>query len=70
LAERGKVRLSIYDDSGKQIAVLVDQEHPAGTYETNWDARTNAGTTVSSGVYFARLEQGKLSKTQKLVFIK
>lgn len=70
LAERGKVRLSIYNESGKQVAVLVDQEHAAGTYERNWDARNTDGTPVSSGVYFARLEQGRLAKTQKLVFIK
>jgi len=70
LAERGRVRLSIYDETGKQVAVLVDQEKSAGVHELNWDARTDAGTMASSGVYFARLEQGKLSKTQKLVFIK
>lgn len=70
LTERGKVRLSIYDESGKQVATLVDQEKSAGTFEVTWNARTDAGTVVSSGVYFARLEQKGLSKIQKLVFIK
>ncbi len=45
-----KVTLSIYDILGNEIAVLVNEEKPAGEYQVEWDA-----SAYSSGVYFYRL---------------
>jgi 5-hydroxyisourate hydrolase-like protein (transthyretin family) len=43
----GKVRLSVYDLLGREVALLVDEQKNPGTYTVTWDA---AG--MATGVYF------------------
>ncbi len=45
------VRLTVYDMLGREVAVLVDEEKPAGGYTITFD-----GSNLSSGVYFYRLQ--------------
>jgi hypothetical protein len=66
----GPVRLNIYDVSGRLVKTLVDEETPAGPHKQTWNGRNNAGSVVSAGVYFARLEfQGK-QLSRKLILLK
>lgn len=44
------VNLRVFDITGKEIAVLVNEKQSAGTYEVRWDA-----SKYSSGTYFYRL---------------
>jgi hypothetical protein len=46
MVRRGQVRLEVYDLLGQLIATLIDEELPAGVYETPFD-----GTGLSSGTY-------------------
>ncbi len=46
-----RVRLSIFDLLGREIAVLVNEELPPGTHRAMWYA-----TGMASGLYFYRLE--------------
>jgi hypothetical protein len=66
----GRVRMAIYDPSGRLVRLLVDEAQEAGKHETSWNGRDDAGRTVSSGVYFCVLETGKERRTQKLVLLK
>ncbi|MFH0736745.1 MAG: T9SS type A sorting domain-containing protein [bacterium] len=59
------VTLKIYDALGKEVALLVNEELNAGSYNNDW----NAGN-LSSGVYFYRLQAGKFSETKKLLLLK
>jgi hypothetical protein len=59
------VSLKVYDVLGREIATLVSEVLPAGTYEQRWNA---AG--VSSGVYFYRLKAGGFVETKKLVLLR
>ena len=48
---------------------------PAGDYQTTeravyWDGRNTSGESVSSGVYFYRLQAGDYSQTRKMVILK
>lgn len=65
--EGGKqhVMLKVYDITGKEITVLVNEELSAGTYETVWDA-----SGYSSGVYFYKIETSTYSDTKKMILIK
>ncbi|HEX6790198.1 MAG TPA: T9SS type A sorting domain-containing protein [Candidatus Krumholzibacteria bacterium] len=57
LEQGGNVTLAIYDVRGALVRRLVTSaSRPSGTTVENWDLRSDAGTTVSSGIYFARLE--------------
>jgi ligand-binding sensor domain-containing protein len=59
------VTLKVYDVLGKEVATLVNEEKPAGSYEVNFNA-----TDLSSGIYFYTLKTGKFSETKKLVLMK
>ncbi|HED06904.1 MAG TPA: T9SS type A sorting domain-containing protein [Ignavibacteria bacterium] len=54
------VILKIYDVLGKEVATLVNEEKPAGSYQINFNAQI-----LSSGIYFYRLSA--ISKTTNFV---
>jgi hypothetical protein len=65
LSAVSEVNLKIYDLLGREVAILVDEVKPAGTYSVRWEA-----SHFSSGVYFYRLQAGHFVDTKKLVLIK
>lgn len=71
LPSKGEVTVTIYDASGARVATLVDHVvRAAGAYETRWNGRGESGTTVSSGVYFARIQHTGGAMTRKMVLLK
>jgi hypothetical protein len=70
LSERQNVTLVVYDVNGRRVRALVSGVRNAGSHTVTWDGRDNAGSTVSSGVYFYRLDAGKFSDTKKMVLLK
>ena len=65
-----RVRLAIYDASGRLIRVLVDEQQDAGVRSVVWRGDDRAGQTVASGVYFCVLQAAEERRTQKLVLLK
>ncbi len=59
------VQLIVYDMLGSEIAMLVDKQLSAGTYNIEWNA-----SDYPSGVYFYKLEVENYSVTKKMVLIK
>ena len=55
LAATAQVRLEVFNALGQRMAVLVDGEQAAGTYQAQWDATDAAGRAVAAGVYLYRL---------------
>ncbi len=70
LDSRQSVKLAVYDVNGRLVRMLENGVKEVGTHSVTWDGRDNAGATVSSGVYFYRLEAGKFSQTKKMVMLK
>jgi parallel beta-helix repeat protein len=60
-----RVKLSIYDISGKLIKVIVNQILQAGTYEIDFNA-----IDMASGVYFYTLRSGSFVQSKKIILIK
>lgn len=60
-----QVSLKIFNALGEEIAVLVNEEKPVGTYELTWNA-----ANMSSGVYLYRLQAGNFTQTRKLILLK
>jgi hypothetical protein len=65
IAQSGLVTLKIFDLLGNEIATLVNEIKPVGTYELNWNA-----TNHPSGVYFYKLQAGSFVQTRKMILLK
>jgi hypothetical protein len=59
------VTLKVYDILGSEVATLVNEEKPVGTYELTWNA-----TNLPSGVYFYRIQAGDFIQTKKMLLLK
>jgi 5'-nucleotidase/UDP-sugar diphosphatase len=70
LPQDGQVRLAIYNVLGQQVKVLVDEYQSAGIKTVIWDGRNQSGETVSSGMYFYRLQVGEVVQTKKMSLMK
>ncbi|MCZ7609189.1 MAG: T9SS type A sorting domain-containing protein [Ignavibacterium sp.] len=65
IANKQFVKLIVYDVLGNEIAVLVNEEKPAGEYKVTFNA---AG--LPSGVYLYQLKAGEFNSVRKLVLLK
>ncbi|MBC8204469.1 MAG: T9SS type A sorting domain-containing protein, partial [FCB group bacterium] len=65
LRASSEVSLIVYDVQGRKIQSLVTGHLSLGAHEVVWNAEG-----MSSGIYFARLEAGDFTQTQKLLLIK
>ena len=65
IPQAGKVVLKVFDILGKEIATLKNQEMEAGGHVAEWNAQS-----VSSGMYFYRLEYGGKVIVKKMLFMK
>jgi len=65
LPKESLVTLKIYDVLGNEVATLVNEEQSAGRYQTTFN-----GSSLSSGIYFYRIQAGNFVDTKKLVLLK
>jgi photosystem II stability/assembly factor-like uncharacterized protein len=65
LPQTGRITLRIYDLLGREVIKLIDEEKPAGEYETIWNA-----SSFPSGVYLIKMQAGSFSETRKVVLMK
>ncbi len=70
LSELIQISLSIYDISGKEIIELFNDKQYAGNHTIQWNGKDSSGKSVASGMYFIQIKSGKISQTQKIVFIR
>jgi hypothetical protein len=59
------VTLKVYDVLGNETATLVNEEKSAGEYEVEFDAKS-----LTSGIYFYKLQARDYKQTRKMIFIK
>jgi hypothetical protein len=65
LPSAGRVKLQVYDLTGRLVTTLADRVLAAGNHTYSLDA-----TACPSGIYFARLSGPSVSVTHKLVLLK
>ncbi len=65
LPQSAHTRLTVYDIEGNEVARLVDEFLPAGTYQTVFD-----GSGLSSGIYLYVMESGEFTSSGKMLLIK
>jgi probable HAF family extracellular repeat protein len=65
LQQAENIKLQVYSVTGSLVATLADGYHQAGAHEVSFDA-----SSLTSGIYFARLDYGNQSQVQKLMLVK
>jgi photosystem II stability/assembly factor-like uncharacterized protein len=61
-----RIRLRIYDVTGRLVADVADGVRGAGDHGFVWDGRDTGGARAAGGVYFARLDAGACTQTRKI----
>ncbi len=57
-AAPARVRARIYDNEGREVRELFDQDVPAGLMTLEWDGSSVGGERVSPGIYYLVAEMG------------
>ncbi len=65
IRELSFVTLKVFDVLGNEVATLVNEVKPIGTYEITWTAEN-----LPSGIYFYRLQAGSFVETKKMVLLR
>jgi alpha-glucosidase len=65
IADHNNVTLIVYDILGRKVVTLVNERKAPGRYSLAFD-----GSSLSSGIYFYKLEAGKFSAIKKLMLVK
>ena len=68
LPREARVRLSVYDLQGREVAVLADGVLAAGNHEPTWRPRSSR-VAAQASIYFARLVAGDQIQIQRIVLI-
>ncbi len=70
IPQSAQVRLTIYNSFGRPIRELLNGALPPGEHTIAWNGLNDAGESVGSGVYLAKLESGDFSRTVRMLMIK
>jgi hypothetical protein len=71
LPENSSVELDIYNIKGQKVRSLLDDQRDKGSYSIVWNGKNDNGNSVSSGIYFYKLEaNNRMIDTKKCVLLK
>jgi len=65
LAVGSPVKLVLYDISGREVAVLVNEKQKAGYHQIEFDA-----SNLASGIYVYRLQSGNYVQSKKMLLLR
>ena len=65
IPKKSFVSIKVFDLIGREVATLINQEKPIGTYNITFDA-----SKLASGLYFYRLTAGDFIQVKKMLMIK
>ncbi len=65
IREYGSVSLKVYDVTGREVALLVNEKQRPGSYSVVF-----APVNLASGVYYYTLVSGGVTETKKLVYLR
>ena len=71
LPQAADVELTVYNVVGQAVRTLVAEYQSAGRYAVEWDATDDSGHSLSSGMYFYRLEAGgEFHEVKKMLLLR
>lgn len=69
LPSAGHARLAVFDAAGRRLATVREGEFAAGRHSARWDLRDSAGSRVSTGLVFVRLETAAGARTRRMIVL-
>jgi hypothetical protein len=60
-----RLRLTVHDIQGRQVAVLADGDYPAGAHVVKWN--TVGSSRPAPGLYFVKLQSTDGVRIQRVV---
>lgn len=63
--ERNNIKIAIFNTIGEELRILINELKEPGTYEITFDA-----SSLSSGIYFYRLQAGNFVETKKMILMR
>jgi len=75
VSNRQFVSLKVYDIIGNEVATLVNEEKPAGSYEVEFSAKGGSASggnawNLSSGIYLYQLQSPNFTQIKKMILLK
>ena len=71
LPQAADVELTVYNVVGQPVRTLVAEHQSAGRYAVEWDTTNDSGHSLSSGMYFYRLQAGgAFLEAKKMLLLK
>lgn len=70
MPSRMRTSLVVYDVLGRRVRSLVDHEMAPGSTEVTWDGRDQAGASVGTGMYFARMVAAGTSQVVRVPLVR
>ncbi len=70
LPSAAKIRIVVYDLSGREVVQLVDQHLEPGYHQLVWNGRDAWGRVVPTGIYVTRLITSEYTKSIKMLLLK
>ena len=71
LPQAADVELTVYNVVGQPVRTLVAEHQSVGRYVVEWDATDDSGHSLSSGMYFYRLQAGEeFREVKKMLLLK
>ena len=64
------VELGIYNLSGQQVILLLNEGKTPGYYQLNWNGDDKSGKPVASGIYIYRLKYENTVLTKKMQLLR
>jgi flagellar hook assembly protein FlgD len=69
LPSAARVRLAVFDVTGRRVRRLQDGMAIAGPHAVVWDGRDDEGRMLPGGVFFYRLETDVASRSARVVHL-
>jgi hypothetical protein len=69
LAEPSAVVLTIYNNLGQEVRMLVNEYQAAGEWSVTWDGTNSDNQPASSGIYFYELKAGGETESRRMILL-
>ena len=70
LPREAKVRVEVFEVTGRLVRVLADTNLPPGTHVIAWSGDGEGGQPLAPGVYTLRMEAGDFMQSRRVVILR